>query len=231
MRDVRPVEADTEACGFPMVIFRRLTPCTRPMGLLLVLAALSSACAGSPLAASARPLPQVWALSGQSNVIGLKPALEPYATIIGAAEGSQPISAWGPNTPLWTQLEATLLSLRGRQADAFIWWQGENNRYDVETYPASLDDLLARVRAIQNPRRIVICGVGGMAGYEDFRAMQRGYALEHGLIFVPAEDLPRTQPGDFDVPSGGLWPGGDYNPHLTVEGYRIMAQRVAEALR
>ena len=57
------------------------------------------------------------------------------------------------------------------------------------------------------------------------------YALEHGLIFVPAEDLPRTQPGDFDVPSGGLWPGGDYNPHLTVEGYRIMAQRVAEALR
>ena len=121
--------------------------------------------------------------------------------------------------------------VRGRQADAFIWWQGENNRYDVETYPASLDDLLARVRAIQNPRRIVICGVGGMAGYEDFRAMQRGYALEHGLIFVPAEDLPRTQPGDFDVPSGGLWPGGDYNPHLTVEGYRIMAQRVAEALR
>lgn len=199
------------------------------MRYVLVVALLCSACSkGSPLAPTVAQHQPVWALSGQSNAIGVKGALEAYATIVGAEQGSQPISAWAPGTPLWSALAD---SLRAGPVDAFIWYQGENNRYDVDTYPASLDDLLARVRAVQNPSRIVICGLGGMAGYEEFRVMQRVYAGSRGLIFVPSEDLPRTQAGDYDIPSGGLWPGGDYNPHLTVEGYKRMAERIATALR
>lgn len=193
-------------------------------------AAFSLACGkGGPMAPTG---PQthapVWALSGQSNAVGLKGSLEAYATIVGAAQGSVQISAWAPGAPLWAALEA---SLRAGPDDAFIWYQGENNRYDVAAYPAWLDDVIARVQTVQPQRRIVICGLGGMDGYEDFRAMQRQYAATRGYLFVPSDDLPRTQAGDYDTPSGGIWQGGDYNPHLTVDGYKMMAQRVATALR
>ena len=208
-------------------VILRLLAAWLAAGVVLMVAACGGK--GSPLAPGvATAAVPVWVLSGQSNAVGVKGALESYATIVGAEEGSAGISAWAPGTPLWSALEA---SLRAGPVDAFIWWQGENDRYNVDSYPASLDNLIARVTTTQHPTRIVLCGLGGMAGYEDFRAMQRQYATSRGLLFVPSEDLPRTQAGDYDTPSGGIWPGGDYNPHLTVEGYKVMASRINAVLR
>lgn len=178
-----------------------------------------------------------WVLSGQSNAVALEHYLRPYATIRAVAEGSMPIEAWALGTSLWTALEA---QLHAGPVDAFVWWQGENNTDDPDAYPSKLDDLIRRVQAVLGRQRVllvVIIGVtaagplGGLEGWDAFRAMQATYAAARGFSYVRCDDIdPKPVIGSYDPPSGGLWPGPASSPHLTSAGYVQVAARVAAAL-
>lgn len=198
------------------------------LACLLICASVWSACSSRGVS-DPSPIP-VWGLSGQSNAVGLKPPLTAFATITGAQQNSQPIQAWDSGQPLWTALET---SLRSQPISAFIWWQGEANTDDVAGYPARLDNLLARVRAITGSVPVILCGVNAAPGFDPFRTMQQQYAASHtGIIYAPSNDLPRPVGGDWDVPTQQILPPGiTDSPHLTEEGYRLMAARIAARLK
>jgi hypothetical protein len=180
----------------------------------------------SPTQAKTPPPPAPIALSGQSNAVGLKGFLEAYGPVVGVQQNSTPIRAWAVDGPLWPALAASLPG-----ASAFVWWQGEADLTRIDSYPAALDDLLARVRAITGPIPIVICGVNSHSGQDAFRAMQQTYATSHRYAFVRSDDLPQSQPGELDIPTGEI-PPYDFTEsyHLSAEGYRQMAARVEVAL-
>ena len=178
-----------------------------------------------------------WVLSGQSNAVGLAPYVGPYATIRSVSQGSVGIAAWDAGQPLWVALEA---ALRAGPVDAFLWWQGENNTDDPDGYPTKLDDLMRRVQAVVGRQKLltaVIIGVsaagplGGLEGWDTFRAMQATYAAARGFYYVRCDDIdPKPVIGSYDPPSGGTWAGPTSSPHLTSAGYVQVASRVATVL-
>jgi hypothetical protein len=176
--------------------------------------------------------PRRWVLSGESNAMGLKPALESYAPIVGVQRNSTPIAAWAPSGALWATLAATL-----PHSTAFIWWQGESDVRPggamAENYPAALEDLMAQVTAITGPIRIVICSANSNDEYRALRALQRAEAHAHRWVYVPSNDLPQPGPGDLDVPSQMILPATfriGASPHLSQGGYQQMAARLAAVL-
>jgi hypothetical protein len=178
--------------------------------LAAIVAVLAAACATRP--DDGKP---TWALSGQSNAENLAKFLTPYAHVVGFSKTSTAIDEWAPGRPMWMRLAPTL----GGAAAAFIWWQGESNNNDPPgSYRAKLADLAARVRAASHRPDLlfVVIRVGPNyrpPGCNIWDEQQAFVAHDPHAVLVPSDDLEFV---DFI--------------HMTDNGYRQMAARIAQTL-
>ena len=176
----------------------------------VIVAVLAAACTARPN--DGKP---TWAVSGQSNAEKLAPFLTPYAHVVGFSKTSTAIDEWAPGRPMWIRLAPSLRPA----ASAFIWWQGESNNNDPPgSYRARLADLAARVRAAahQPDLLFVVIRVGPNyrpPGCNIWNEQQAFVERDPHAVLVPSDDLEFV----------------DYI-HMTDNGYRQMAARIAQTL-
>jgi len=176
----------------------------------VIVAVLAAACVARPN--DGKP---TWTLSGQSNAEKLGPFLTPYAHVVGFSKTSTAIDEWAPGHPMWIRLAPSLRAA----ASAFIWWQGESNNNDPPgSYRARLADLAARVRAAAHQPELlfVVIRVGPNyrpPGCNIWDEQQAFVARDPHAVLVPSDDLEFV----------------DYI-HMTDNGYRQMAARIAQTL-
>lgn len=185
---------------------------------IILLALLTSACAGSTMAPSVTPAPPV-VLSGQSNAQFVEPFLR--ATYTGSvrvsAASGMPISAWD-----WTDLGSSGASWRALEplltADlrAFVWWQGESDANNPQ-YAEELRALMDHIRAVAGRQLpLVIVQVENTPELQNVRAIQAAYVANDPNARLVSTDGAPLRPGEV---------------HLTDEGYRMVADRIVAALR
>lgn len=170
-------------------------------------------------------------LSGQSNAVQLRPYLErayaPIGRVDGFAYGGSQIGwwlllpPWSPSTPYtpWMELEPLL----HQPARAFIWWQGESDSVDPERpdpagYAEKLSLLLAKVRTENHDATlpILVCQI------RDNHVSDTSAIREQIRLVVARDPLARLVSAD-DLPSIDSF-------HFTPDGYRLMADRLIQAL-
>ena len=184
--------------------------------LFVAAVCLIGACGGSPTAPSSGTISKPLVLSGQSNALLVEPVLKSVypQPVLTVAENGRAIEGWstGPSGDRWKEL-APLLQ---EPIQAFVWWQGESDRENVN-YLNDLRDLIARVRqANNNPRLLVIeVRVLNLQQNDSVRAAQETFA--------------RTDANAILVSSDGFQDGA--SDHLTDVGYQTVAKRIVDAAK
>ena len=114
----------------------------------------------------------------------------------GYARGGKPISHWDEQGRVWQKVMLKRIAAAGKGADAFLWYQGENDgcyRMDAETYQKKLTDLVARMRkATGNPKMlVVVIQLGGWrkrrGSFMPIREAERRFVVaDPAALLVPA---------------------------------------------
>lgn len=196
---------------------------------LIAVVVAGSACATSPTAPGNESSATV--LAGQSNAIGLRPALEALTPLAGAGDrGATAIACWASTGACWAELKPAIQS--ARPVDAFVWWQGEMDILQCVVpdvygacptgYGQSLTNLIARVRsAAGDPHlTIVVMQMGTWAAH-----FGRSSTVERETLAWVQQDANAVyvETRDQEYRTDGI--------HMTEAGYTQVAKRVVEAIR
>lgn len=194
------------------------------VALILTIAAAAAAAAAAPAAATAAR-PGVYVIVGQSNAVrgsqAYAAALD-HPPIVLCAEGGIPISELQPGAPIYN---ACLERVGGRRVAGVIFHQGETDA----SYEATAVAWRARfARFVRSFRRdlgqpsvpVAFAQLGPLPAndgvypwWESFRRAQLGIRLPRVAI-VKTSDQEATD-----------------GAHFTEQGYRVIGQRFARALR
>lgn len=203
-----------ETCPKPVPLGAR-SGRLRTMRGWLVLALFTAGCGASVPIAPTPAVPLPLALAGQSNAWLMRDIFAAaYAPgrVVGFAQDGSYIDQWAPNTDYWNRLATDL----HQPLRAFIWWQGESDRWPgrVEIYESELRAFIARVRAEANDPNllVVICRVIDDPIFAGVRAAQEAYV--------------RSDPRSVLVSSDGLPLESVGSAHLNAAGYVAMSKRI-----
>lgn len=147
--------------------------------------------------------------------------------LTGWAKVGESIHNWAAGAEGWQHLEHAI-STSGQGARWFLWFQGEADAVGKCTkaaYAADLEDLIMRVRrAARNPAMNVL-----IVGLAD--APSRQIAAQYGEIRTAQQEVAARDRHAFYVSAEGLPTAVDQPYHLTHEGYRVLAMRIAAMVR
>jgi Carbohydrate esterase, sialic acid-specific acetylesterase len=164
----------------------------------------------SPVVTISRPL----VLSGQSNALLVAPSLSAIypLPVLTVAENGRPISGWAATADRWKELLPQLQ----QPIQAFAWWQGESDR-DNTNYLSDLRDLIARVRQVNGDPQLLVIEVRvlNLPANASVRAAQEAFVQADTNAVLISSD-------GFQL---------DSTDHLTDAGYRMVAQRILDAIR
>lgn len=154
-------------------------------------------------------------LSGQSNALNLAPFLTAVypLSVFTVGDSGRPISGWDKNFGnMWT----ALIPLLQQPIQAFVWWQGESDRDNVQ-YLSDLQDLIARVRQVNNnPQLLVIeIRVLDLPQNASVRAAQQAFVAADPHAVLISSDGFQLSTSD----------------HLTDAGYQVVAKRILDTIQ
>jgi hypothetical protein len=184
---------------------------------LLAVACVAASCGGtSPTGPSPVTISRPLVLSGQSNALFVEPSLAPIypKPILMVAESGRAIEGWsaGPSGNHWNELIPVLQ----QPVQAFVWWQGESDR-DNLNYLSDLRDLIARVRQANNNSQLLVIEV---------RILD---LPQNAAVRAAQETFVRTDTNAVLISTDGFQEGT--SDHLTDAGYRTAAQRILDAAK